>query len=159
MANIDRTFKQNEKHEMTLRSVSQPEGGVEQYGNTESYHVAREQSFDMLNPELTAVDHFMGGLASSVMLAIQHYDQKHGRLIEEMEGKFSFTLAHPMTYLDVIGYEGQCHISAWSLHLYIVSYEEEEDVVASVKAGLEKSILYQTVKATLPLALHVKIIL
>ncbi|MDO4679989.1 MAG: hypothetical protein Q4A55_01760 [Aerococcus sp.] len=112
-------------YDISLRAISEDPIQVKIYTDKVICSIDQEMSFDIENEALTSVDLFAGDIASSMLLALFHYDQKHDQIIEEVEGQFVFHLKNPLTYLHVRGYDEVPTVCGLTLKCYIVTYEDE----------------------------------
>lgn len=145
---MERLYQMANQYTIDLRAVSQEDGQVKIYTDKQIYPVEREMSFDIENDQLTSLDHFVGGIASAILLSLIKADRRKG-FIEEMEGKFSFQLSNPLYYCDVQGYDQPTTLTEVNLRLYLISFEKEEDLAKLIKEALSHCILYQTLKNTI----------
>ncbi|MFD1471610.1 hypothetical protein [Companilactobacillus mishanensis] len=146
-------------YDIEFRAISTDGKKVKIRTDKVSYSVDEEMSFDIANDVLTSVDHFTGGIASGMISAINRYDQKHDGIIDQIEGKFTFHLSNPLTYLDVRGYDETPHVSALDLQLYLVSFNEADELEQVYQEAMKNSIVYQTIKDTIKIEHKIKVVL
>lgn len=146
-------------YDIGLRAIAQNPKQAKIYTDKVIYAVNQEMSFDIENDQLTSVDHFVGAIASAMLLALFQYDQRHEQVIEEVEGRFTFHLENPLSYLHVRGYDEAPKIQGLHLKCYIVTYEEAVDFQALFDAAMANCILYQTIKDVIAISVSFKAII
>ncbi|MDO4670067.1 MAG: hypothetical protein Q4A67_01175 [Aerococcus sp.] len=146
-------------YDIGLRAIASQPKQAKIYTDKVIYTVNKEMSFDIENEQLTSVDHFVGAIASSMLLSFFQYDQKNEAIIEEMEGKFTFHLKNPLAYLHVRGYDETPAIQGLTLKWYVVTYEDEVDFQQMFTEAMENCILYQTVKDVIDISVSFKAII
>lgn len=155
---MERLLKESKYYNIDLRSVGQNDDSNKVYIDNTSYTIAKEISFDSENTEATSMTHFADSIASSVIFSITNYDKKHDELVDEIEGKFSFQLVNPLSYIGVIGYDGEPKIDEITMVLYIVSVAEEDELKELCDKAMKNSLILNSIKDSIKINTRVKLV-
>lgn len=155
---MERLLKESKYYNIDLRTVGQNDDSNKIYIDNTSYTIAKEISFDSENTEATSMTHFADSIASSVIFSITNYDKKHDELVDEVEGKFSFQLVNPLSYIGVIGYDGEPKIDEITMVLYIVSVAEEDELKELCDKAMKNSLILNSIKDSIKINTRVKLV-
>ncbi|MCH4009448.1 hypothetical protein [Companilactobacillus sp.] len=155
---MERLLKESKYYNIDLRTVGQNDDSNKIYIDNTSYTIAKEISFDSENTEATSMTHFADSIASSVIFSITNYDKKHDELVDEIEGKFSFQLVNPLSYIGVIGYDGEPKIDEITMVLYIVSVAEEDELKELCDKAMKNSLILNSIKGSIKINTRVKLV-
>ncbi|WP_300562887.1 hypothetical protein [Companilactobacillus sp.] len=155
---MERLLKESKYYNIDLRTVGQNDDSNKIYIDNTSYTIAKEISFDSENTEATSMTHFADSIASSVIFSITNYDKKHDELVDEIEGKFSFQLVNPLSYIGVIGYDGEPKIDEITMVLYIVSVAEEDELKELCDKAMKNSLILNSIKDSIKINTRVKLV-
>lgn len=155
---MKRLLDESKYYRIGLRAVSKNHAENKIYIDNAIYQVDKEVSFDSENTAQTSVGHFADSLASSIIFSITNYDVKHDNVIDEIEGKFSFELLNPLTYIGVIGYDGEPKIDKVDLTLYIVSFAEEAELNNLCTQAMKNSLILNSIKDSIDVNVRIKLV-
>ncbi|WP_125711032.1 OsmC family protein [Companilactobacillus zhongbaensis] len=155
---MKRLLNESKYYNINLRAVSKNKEKSKIYLDNTIYDIDKEISFDSENTEPTSTTHFVDALASSIIFSITNYDKKHDDVVDEIEGKFSFQLTNPLSYIGVIGYEGEPKIDKVDLTLYIVSFAEEEELTKLCEKAMKNSIILNSIKDSIEVNTRIKLV-
>lgn len=155
---MKRLLEESKYYHINLRAVSKDKAASKIYLDNTIYNVNQEISFDSENTDPTSVTHFADSVASSIIFSITNYDSKHDQLIDEIEGKFSFELINPLSYIGVIGYDGEPKIDQIDLTLYIVSFAEEDELKKLCDQAMKNSIILNSIKDSIDVNVRIKLV-
>lgn len=150
--------EENKVFQVVQRAVYHPHQGVKlRINNTaHSYWVNEELSFDSANTKMTGIDHFIGGVASSIVLAIMRFDQQHDQQIDQVEARLVFDVRNPLTYIGVVGCDEAPSIDRIHMVIYAVSLAETKTVEDIVDQALHRCVVFQTLRRAVHFDVRVK---
>lgn len=90
------------------------------------------------------MDHFIGGIASSMVLAIARDDKKHDQIIHQLEVRLEFKLLDPLSYIGVVGCDGEPRITSVDAVIYAVSLAQIDELTKCINRALHHYVVYQT---------------
>jgi hypothetical protein len=112
--------------------------------------LSSQVNFDIQSEQKSALDYFATAILGGILASTKAIFAQHHADILELEGKIWLNLTHPLTLLNVRGYETPPKISESKIKIYISSDLEEAEFAYLTNKALENSFVYHTLKNAFP---------
>jgi hypothetical protein len=145
--------------DLGVRAVSQNLKTVKVFTGRNACEMDAQVSFDSAHVMVSAAGYFLGSLVGGMMLAILEHARREHLVIEEIEAKLRGCVEHPLSLLGVRGYEQTPTLTGLQVDFYIYAEVEEEALQAFCLQALERSLVYTSVKTSLPITMRFKLLL
>lgn len=89
------------------------------FTNTNKILLKDEFSFDLEFDEISAVDSFVGGICSGVILSIAKELKRQKIEFDDLESSVKISLENPLTFLNIKGYDESPKITKIEMKIYI----------------------------------------
>ena len=129
-----------------LRVASQSRDSLVAYVRRQRFEIGAPLTFDESYSGISALEMFAGAFAADVMNGLRLRAGKRRVEIRQLEGVVKVWLVNPLTFLDVVGEEGNASIESIRLQLYVSTLEEETTVSGLLEETLTHSPLYMTIE-------------
>lgn len=143
-------------YDVDLRITSKDTLNYRVFNNKSSYVVESGVSFDSAKEGISSIDYFLGSIASNLMFTIVDFCHKKEILVEEIEGKIKATLFNPLTILGVKGYEDKPFIDKIKLVVYLYADCDSSLLVDTCIKAIDLSPIYNSLKASIDIAIDIK---
>jgi hypothetical protein len=127
-----------------LRIATKGEDLVAGYIRRQRWEIGLPLTFDEEYSGITALDAFASAFAADIINGLRLRAKNQRVEILQVEAVVKVWLANPLTFLEVVGEQGDDSIESLRLHLYISTVEPEEVVRALLDKTLARSPLYLT---------------
>ena len=127
-----------------LRVASQSGDLLAAYVRRQRFEIGPPLTFDESYSGISAIEAFAGAFAADVINGLRLRARKKRVEIRQLEGVVKVWLTNPLTFLDVVGEEGDASIESLRLQLYVSTLEQETAVRALLQETLARSPLYLT---------------
>ncbi len=118
--------------------------GAKIYSDNALFEVSNELEFDVKGETNTSINYFVSSVLSAILLNIRR-DVLIVKLSGfEIELSASVSLKHPLTHINVIGYEESPYIKNIKVKAYVYGDGEEEEIVYICKKAVNKSFICNT---------------
>jgi hypothetical protein len=128
-----------------LRVASQSGDSLAAYVRRQRFEIGPPLTFDESYSGISALEMFAGAFAADVMNGLRLRARKRRVKIRQLEGMVKVWLVNPLTFLEVVGEEGDASIETLRLQIYISTLENEAVVRKLLEETLARSPLYLTV--------------
>jgi hypothetical protein len=136
-----------------LRIASGNEDSAAVYIRQRRLEIGQPLSFDAKYSGITALEAFSGAFAADIINGLLLRARKRRIQIDQVEALVKLWLRNPLTFLDVVGEEGDPSIESLLLQLYVSTLEME----TLVKALLDETLVHSPLFLTLRKAANVKV--
>ncbi|NPD30463.1 hypothetical protein HLV37_01005 [Eggerthellaceae bacterium zg-1084] len=140
--------EESQRYRASYRAVC-AEGAVKVYNGAGMRRVERAMSFDVMDERFSAVDEFVAGLLSEVLLVIGREFAREGEELMDVEGRAHVTVGNPLAALGVCGIEGVPVIEAVQVDVYLFTFLPEDEARAVIDRALGRAVLYQSLREPL----------
>ncbi len=114
------------------------------YVRKQRLEIGRPHTFDEKYEAITALEAFAGALAADIINGLHLRARQRRIAIERIEGVVKVWLRNALTFLAVVGEEGDPSIETVTVQLYVSSPETEELVRSLLDETLRRSPLHLT---------------
>ena len=128
-----------------LRVASQSGDSLAAYVRRQRFEIGPPLTFDESYSGISALEIFAGAFAADVINGLRLRARKRRIEIRQLEGVVKVWLVNPLTFLEVVGEEGDASIESLRLQLYVSTLEQETAVRELLDETLARSPLYLTV--------------
>lgn len=137
-----------ENYDVSFRAVTKDDK-VRVYNNKNFLDVDSEINFDIDKDSLSSLEYFSASLIGGILHSIVANAKRKDILIEDLEGRVSFTLKNPLVLLGVNGYEESPKITNCTIKIYAYSDLDDEELEKFCLSSLSKCFMYETLKETI----------
>ena len=123
------------------------------------FEVGPPLSFDRDEPRTTALEYVLGALGADLVGCLERAARRRRVEIDSIEATVQAELANPLTFLRVVGEEGDPSIRRVRVRVYATTGAAAADVDAAWREALETSPLASTFRRSLDLDLTLKTLL
>ena len=121
------------------------------------FTVGRAITFDREEPEVSAMETVVGAVGADVLSTFQKIARERRIVLDEVEANAQGELNNALTYLGVIGEEGDPSLRALTIKVYASTGAPDADVRAAWAAALARSPLATTLGRCVDLRLDLQI--
>jgi len=114
----------------TLRAVAAGQPPTTVYTRTHRFEVGDPLTFDSAHPHLTALEHVLGAIAADLAGTLQVLARRRRIALDNVEASVTGRLRNPLTFLEVVGEEGDPGIERVTVTVYVSSPAPEADLLA-----------------------------
>lgn len=136
-----------------LRIASASENSAAVYIRQQRLEIGQTLSFDEKYSGITALEVFAGAFAVDIISGLLHRARKRRIQIDQIEALLKLWLRNPLTFLEVVGEDGDPSIESLLLELYVNTLEME----TLVKALLDETLAHSPLFLTLRKAANVRV--
>jgi hypothetical protein len=129
-----------------LRIASSNENSAAVYIRQRRLEIGQPLGFDEKYSGISALEAFSGAFAVDIINGLLLRARKRRIQIDQIEGLVKLWLGNPLTFLEVVGEEGDPSIEALFLQLYVSTFEMEPLVKALLDETLAHSPLFLTLR-------------
>ena len=127
-----------------LRIASTSTDLVTAYVRRQRWEIGRPITFDEQYSSITALEAFASAFAADIMNGLRLRAKNKRVEILQLEAVVKVWLRNPLTFLEVVGEDGDASIQSLRLQLYVSTVEPEEKVRELLQKTLACSPLYLT---------------
>lgn len=127
-----------------LRVHSENADKATAYARQQRLEIGRPHTFDEKYEGITALEAFAGALMADIINGLQLRARQRRIAIERIEGVVKVWLKNALTFLAVVGEEGDPSIESVTVQLYVSTLQTEMAVGALLEETLSRSPLYLT---------------
>jgi hypothetical protein len=132
-----------------LRVASRKEDSIAAYVRQQRFEIGQPLTFDEQYSGITALETLAGAFAADIINGLRRRALKKRVEIRQIEGVVKVWLVNPLTFLEVVGEEGNASIESVRLQLYVSTLQPETAIRAFLDETLAHSPIYLTLfKAT-----------
>jgi uncharacterized OsmC-like protein len=103
----------------------------------QQFVVTRPLTFDIEEEGVTALEYTLGALGAELVTGLRELARRRRLHLEDLEAVVTGELNNPLTYLEVVGEEGDAALSRVQMKLYISSSEPAETIEALVRQAVD----------------------
>jgi uncharacterized OsmC-like protein len=122
------------------------------------FTVGRPITFDREDPEVSAMEYLAGAVAADVVGTFRKVARERRIAIDDIEAVAQGQLNNALTFIGVIGEDGDPALKVLSLKVYISTGSPEAVVRTAWAAALTRSPLYTTLKNSIDLPTELQIL-
>jgi hypothetical protein len=113
-------------------------------------------SFDREEPRTTALEFVLAALGADLIGCFQREASRHRLVLHDIEAAVEAVLRNPLTFLRVVGEEGDPSVRGIRVRVYVSTEAVAEQVEAAWRAAIEISPLATTLRRAVELDLTLK---
>jgi uncharacterized OsmC-like protein len=121
----------------TLRVTSPDRHTARVTTRRQQFAVTRPVNFDVEHDGISALEYALGALAAELVTGLREFAHRRRVDLDDLEAVVTGELKNPLTYLEVMGEEGDPSISRVHIKLYVTSREPEPAVQALFRQAVE----------------------
>ncbi len=114
----------------TLRVVAAGQPPITVYPRSHRLEVGEPLTFDSAHPHLTALEHALGAIGADLAGTLQVLARRRRIALDNVEASVTGSLRNPLTFLEVVGEEGDPGIERVTVTMYVSSPAPEADLQA-----------------------------
>jgi len=126
------------------------------YCRNHSFAIHKQASFDTADPHPSAVEYFLGALASDLIIGFQALAARHRVELEDLEAIFTGILRNPLVFLGVVGETGETGFETITGTIYVHTEGDEAYLRELWQETLRRSPLYNTIKSCVALDIQMQ---
>lgn len=127
-----------------LRVYSESADRAVAFARQQRFEIGRPHTFDEKYEGVTALETFAGALVADIINGLLLRARQRRLEIERIEGVVKIWLGNALTFLEVVGEEGEPSIESVAVQLYVSTLETEAAVGTLMRETLARSPLYLT---------------
>jgi hypothetical protein len=139
-----------------VRVVATDPGAAAVYARSHRFEIGAPLSFDRDDPRVSALEHVLGALGSDVVVGLGRLAKKHRLEVFGVEATVEARLENPLTYLGVVGEEGEPALKSVRVRVYVRTPRDRQAVEVVWREMLATSPLVCTLRRSVELDLTVK---
>lgn len=155
-ADVDNT---GEQPHWTVRVTSSEANRCTAFARRHQFSLGPPLTFDEEFPRATALEHFLSACGSEIVSGLLARAKRKRIEIDNVEATVDCTLDNPLTFLDVVGEQGDPGLRTLSVTVYVSTLADESAVQQLWQETLQKSPLILTLQKAMELDLRLKIVL
>ena len=148
-----------ERHEWSVRVSASGRGEAAVYARGHRFDVGPALSFDRDEPKVTALEHVLGALGADVATGLLRIARKRRVEIHSVEATVEASLSNPLTWLRVVGEEGDPSLSRVKIRVYVSTPADPVEVEPVWREAIETSPLVSTFRRSVELELTYKAVI
>lgn len=145
------------EHSWNLRVKSEPENQVTVFTRDKEFRVGVPLSFDREYEQITALEQSLGSFAGDLVNGFRQIADEQRVEISNVEATITAELNNPLTYLNVVGEEGNPSIESIFMKVYVSSFAPDDKIKSVWKQAQKRSPLYQTLRQSVDINLKIQI--
>jgi len=123
------------------------------------FTVGKPITFDREDPDISAMEYLAGAVAGDVVGTFRKVARERRIVIDDIEAVAQGQLNNALTFIGVIGEEGDPSLKTLHLKVYVSTGAPEAAVRAAWSAALARSPLHTTLKKSINLQTELQILL
>lgn len=121
--------------------------------------IGRPLSFDEKYEGITAIEAFAGALMADIINGLQLRAKERRIEIERVEGVVKIWLKNALTFLPVVGEEGDPSVESASVQLYVSTLAPEEAVRSLLEETLARAPIYLTLRKAATVSVNFQVVI
>ena len=118
--------------------------GAKIYSENAFFEISNEMEFDIKGETNTSINYFICSALSAILLNSRRDVFVYGLSNFEIELSAKVFLKHPLTHINVIGYEEAPYIKLIKVKAYVYGDDKEEKIIDFCKKAVSKSFICNT---------------
>lgn len=127
------------------------------FARRHQFDVGQPITFDREDPEVSAMEYLAAAVASDLIGTFRKVARRERLLVEEIEAVAQGELKNALTYLGVVGEEGEPSLQVLTIKLYVGTGASSADVNRVWEAALKRSPLYTTLSPSVAIEADLQI--
>lgn len=141
-------------YDVSYRTVLNSENVARVFTEKDAIEVDSDVNFDVEGSYKSALNYFASSVIGGVVQNLLFRLKKKHIEVSELEGRIELKLQHPLTILDVKGYEEEPRIKECEITIYLYADVDEEELVQLCHHSLNSCFIYNTLKDTVEMRIR-----
>ena len=106
---------------VSARACVRDPDGITVYVRAHRVSVGPPMSFDVREPQVTAVEHFLAAVAADLLGSLQRQARRQRIVVDRLEASLHGVVADPLAWLGVVGESGTPRLESVSIRVFVDS--------------------------------------
>lgn len=143
----------------SVRVSAKDRQGASVYARKRRFDVGTPLAFDVEAERTSAFEHVLGAIGADLAAGMKELCHRRRLEVDSVEVLIAGELDNALAHLGVVGEEGHPGLSTLAIKVFVETLEEEDDVRKVWEQMLERSPLYRTFSALVPIDLQLQVVM
>jgi hypothetical protein len=120
------------------------------------FSIGRPVEFDEMSPRISAIEYALGAVGGEVVNGLRVFADRRRLALDAVEATVTGDLENGLTYLEVVGEEGQPRIARIHVKVFVAAGDDAA-TRALFEHVLDRLPLVGTLRATVPLTIELRL--